>query len=166
MSAVAKNIDLDAGRARRHSFDQGAPAHKWRAMTRLHPFLMVAAIGLAAQGVWTARADAGGAAAASWQAVATFNGDGASPRDTNPFLVHGRQVRLVFTVKPNGSGPVPLLWQLFRDGTSDVKNELGRNACVACDGPQTNELGTVPAGRYYLHVITSRPWMLTVEEAP
>ena len=37
-----------------------------------------------------------------------------------------------------------LLWQLFREGTSGVKNELGRNSCVSCDGQQTNELGTVP----------------------
>jgi hypothetical protein len=104
------------------------------------------------------------AAPAGWVTVATFTGDGGPPHDTKPFAVHGRKVKLVYTVQPNNSGPVPLLWQLFREGTSGVKNELGRNSCVSCDGQQTNELGTVPAGKYYLHVITSRPWTLTVEE--
>jgi hypothetical protein len=31
-------------------------------------------------------------------------------------------------------------------------------------GRSTNALGRVPAGAYYLHVITSRPWTLTIEE--
>ena len=104
------------------------------------------------------------AAPAGWVTVATLTGDGGRPHDTKPFAVHGRKVKLVYTVQPNSSGPVPLLWQLFREGTSGVNSELGRNSCVSCDGQQTNELGTVPAGRYYLHVITSRPWTLTVEE--
>jgi hypothetical protein len=125
--------------------------------TRLHVLLILVVVGVAACNV-------GDAAAAGWTTVATFKGDGGST-DTKPFAVHGRKVRLVYTVEPNSSGPVPFLVTLFLEGTSGVKNELGREACVSCDGKQTNELGSVRAGSYYLHVITSRPWTLTVEEA-
>jgi hypothetical protein len=125
--------------------------------TRLHVLLILVVVGVAACNV-------GDAAAAEWTTVATFKGDGGST-DTKPFAVHGRKVRLVYTVEPNSSGPVPFLVTLFLEGTSGVKNELGRQACVSCDGKQTNELGAVRAGSYYLHVITSRPWTLTVEEA-
>jgi hypothetical protein len=134
-------------------------AMDWRMRTRLlHVVLIAVVLGVAACKV-------GDAATAGWTTVATFKGDDGSAHDTKPFTVHGRKVRLVYTVQPNSSGPVPFLVTLFREGTSGVKNELGRNACVSCDGQQTNELGTVPAGSYYLHVITSRPWTLTVEEA-
>jgi hypothetical protein len=122
-------------------------------------------MGAAARSSSPVRAYASVAPAAGWTTVAAFKGDGVSPHDTKPFAVHGRKVRLVYTVQPNSSGPVPLVWQLFREGTSGVRSELGRNSCVSCDGQQTNELGTVPTGSYYLHVITSRPWTLTVEEA-
>ena len=132
---------------------------------RLQLLLIAVAIGIASRSAGAASAHAYAAPAGSWTTIATFKGDGGSPYDTKPFAVRGRKVRFVYTVQPNGSGPVPLLWQLFREGTSGVKNELGRNSCVSCDGQQTNELGTVPAGSYYLHVITSRPWSLSVEEA-
>jgi hypothetical protein len=132
---------------------------------RLQLLLVAVAIGIASRSAGAASAHAYAAPAGSWTTVATFKGDGGSPYDTKPFAVRGRKVRFVYTVQPNSSGPVPLLWQLFREGTSGVKNELGRNSCVSCDGQQTNELGTVPAGSYYLHVITSRPWSLSVEEA-
>jgi hypothetical protein len=42
---------------------------------------------------------------------------------------------------------------------------MGENSCGSCDGQQTNDLGHVPEGTYYLLVITSRPWVLTVEES-
>jgi hypothetical protein len=37
----------------------------------------------------------------------------AASRDTMPFTTHGGQVRVVFTVQPNSSGPVPFLDQMF-----------------------------------------------------
>ena len=132
--------------------------------SRLQLLLVALAIGVGARATSPVRAYAIHASAPGWTTVATFKGDGVSPHDTKPFAVHGRKVRLVYTVEPNSSGPVPLLWQLFREGTSGVKSELGRNSCVSCDGQQTNDLGTVPAGSYYLHVITSRPWTLAIEE--
>jgi hypothetical protein len=105
------------------------------------------------------------AAGSGWTAVANFNGDGRAPQDTAPFTVQRGKVRLVYTVQPADSGPVPFLWQMFRVGTPVGPNEAGRNSCVSCDGPQINDLGSVPAANYYLHVITSRPWKLTVEES-
>jgi hypothetical protein len=36
---------------------------------------------------------------------------------------------------------------------------------IDCKGKQTDDLGNVRAAGYYLHVITSRPWTLIVEEA-
>jgi len=103
--------------------------------------------------------------AAGWTTVATFKGDGGHAFDTKPFAVHGRNIRVVYTVEPNSSGPVPLLWSVFREGTSGVQNELGRHACVSCNGKQTDEVGAFAAGSYYLRVLTSRPWTMTVEEA-
>jgi hypothetical protein len=132
---------------------------------RCRLFLIIVAIAAASHRGDAASAHTGAAAAAGWTTVATFTGDGGPAHDTTAFAVHGRKVRVVFTVQRNSSGPVPLLWSLFREGTSGVKNELERHACVSCDGLQTNEIGIVRAGSYYLHVITSRPWTLTVEEA-
>jgi hypothetical protein len=105
------------------------------------------------------------AAGPGWTSVANFNGDGRAPQDTAPFTVQRGKVRVVYTVQPSDSGPVPFLWQMFRVGTPVGPNESARNSCVSCEGPQTNDLGSVPAAAYYLHVITSRPWKLTVEES-
>jgi hypothetical protein len=100
-----------------------------------------------------------------WATVTTFNGSGSAPQITQAFTVHGKALRLVYTVQPNDSGPVPFLSQMFREGTPPgPTTEVSRNVCVSCDGPQTNDLGTIPAGSYYLQVKTSRPWTLSVEE--
>ena len=132
---------------------------------RFRLFLIIVALAAASYRGDAATASTDATAAAGWTTVATFKGDGGAAYDTKAFAVHGRKVRIVFTVQPNSSGPVPFLLTLFREGTSGVKNELGRETCVSCDGPQTKELGIVRAGSYYLHIITSRPWTLTVEEA-
>ena len=97
--------------------------------------------------------------------MATFHGDGGKAEDTAAFTVHGGKVRFLYTVQPNDVGPVPFLWSMYDQGTP-VKPASPRagNSCASCDGEQTNDLGTVPAGSYYLHVITSRPWKLTVLE--
>jgi hypothetical protein len=104
------------------------------------------------------------AAGGGWTKVATFNGTGDTPQNTQPFTVHGGKVRFRFTVKPNDVGPVPFLSQMFPEGAPVSPNELRRTSCASCDGQQVDELGSVRSGRYYLHVITSRPWTLTVEE--
>jgi hypothetical protein len=128
--------------------------------------LVAAAISLASCTTETSKpAGQTPAAGSGWTAVASFNGDGRAPQDSAPFTVQSGKVRLVYTVQPNDSGPVPFLWQMFRVGTPVGPNESGRNSCVSCDGQQTNDLGSVPAGNYYLHVITSRPWKLAVEES-
>jgi len=101
---------------------------------------------------------------AGWTTVATFNGTGDTPQNTQPFTVHGGKVRFRFTVKPNDSGPVPFLSKMFPAGAPVGPNELRRTSCASCDGEQTDNLGSVRAGSYYLHVITSRPWTLTIEE--
>jgi len=103
-------------------------------------------------------------AAPGWTTVATFNGPGGKPQDTAVFTTHGAKVRFQFTVQPNSSGPVPFLSQMFPKGAPVSANELRRTSCASCDGPQTDDLGNVRAGSYYLHVITSRPWTLTVQE--
>jgi hypothetical protein len=105
------------------------------------------------------------AAAANWTTVASFSGPGGKPQDTSPFTTRGGKVRFLFTVQPNSSGPVPFLSQMFPKGAPVSANELRRTSCVSCDGPQTDDLGSVRAGSYYLHVITSRPWTLTVQES-
>lgn len=104
------------------------------------------------------------AATGGWTTVTTFNGGGASPQNTTPFTLHGGKVRFLFTVQPNNSGPVPFLSQMFTEGAPVSANELRRTSCASCDGQQTDDLGSVRAGSYYLHVITSRPWTLTVQE--
>jgi hypothetical protein len=107
---------------------------------------------------------AGPGAAGGWTTIATFKGTGSAPQDTEPFAIRGTKARFLFTVEPNSSGPVPLLAQMFAEGKPVSPNEAWRTSCASCDGPQTDDLGNVRAGRYYLHVITSRPWTLTVEE--
>src|ERR1700730_5048827 len=110
---------------------------------RLRLLLIAVALIVASHIGDTANTHASAGSAAGWPTVATFKGDGGPAYDTKAFAVHGRKVRVAFTVQPNSSGPVPLLWSLFREGTSCVKNELERHACVSCDGPQTNEIGIV-----------------------
>jgi hypothetical protein len=62
---------------------------------------------------------------AGWTTVATFNGTGDTPQNTPPFTVHGGKVRFRFTVKPNDSGPVPFLSQMFPEGAPVSPNEFG-----------------------------------------
>jgi hypothetical protein len=100
-----------------------------------------------------------------WTTVATFSGNGGPGENTAPFTLHGGSVQVIYTVQPNDSGPVPFLSTMFHKGDPyDPAHELGRNSCASCDGKQSNDLGKVPAGDYYLHVITSRPWNLVVQE--
>lgn len=97
--------------------------------------------------------------------VATFHGDGGGPYDTAAFTVHGRRIHFVYTVQPNDVGPVPFLWSMYPQGSPvDPAHPRAGDSCASCDGQQDDELGVVPAGGYYLHVITSRPWTLTVRE--
>jgi hypothetical protein len=100
-----------------------------------------------------------------WITVATFSGTGGPGENTPSFTVHGGQVQFIYTVQPNDSGPVPFLWTMYHKGDPyDPTRALGRNSCASCDGKQSNDLGKVPAGDYYLHVITSRPWNLVIQE--
>jgi hypothetical protein len=101
----------------------------------------------------------------TWTQIASFNGSGEKPEDTAPFTTHGGKVRFTFTVQPNSSGPVPFLSKMYPKGSPATANELRRTQCIDCKGKQTDDLGSVRAGSYYLHIITSRPWTLVVEEA-
>jgi hypothetical protein len=103
--------------------------------------------------------------AETWRQIASFSGPGGKPEDTAPFTTSGGKVRFAFTVQPNSSGPVPFLSTMYLKGTPVTPNELHRTQCIDCNGKQTDDLGNVRAGSYYLHVITSRPWTLIVEEA-
>jgi len=105
------------------------------------------------------------AAADTWSQVTSFNGPGGKPEDTAVFTTHGGRVRFTFTVQPNSSGPVPFMANMYPKGAPVSPNELHRAQCIDCKGKQTDDLGNVRAGSYYLHVITSRPWTLIVEEA-
>jgi hypothetical protein len=105
------------------------------------------------------------AAADTWSQVASFGGPGGKPEDTAVFTTHGGKVRFTFTVQPNSSGPVPFMANMYPKGAPVSPNELHRAQCIDCKGKQTDDLGNVRAGSYYLHVITSRPWTLIVEEA-
>ena len=97
--------------------------------------------------------------------VATLSGTGAEPQDTLPFTLHGGSVQFVYEVQPNDVGPVPLLWKLYRKGEpANPASAVASDSCASCAGKQSNDLGKVPAGDYYLHLITSRPWTLTVQE--
>lgn len=104
-------------------------------------------------------------AADTWGQVASFSGPGGKPEDTAPFTTHGGKVRFTFTVQPNSSGPVPFMANMYPKGAPVSPNELHRAQCIDCKGKQADDLGNVRAGSYYLHVITSRPWTLIVEEA-
>jgi hypothetical protein len=103
-------------------------------------------------------------AADTWTQIASFSGSGDKPEDTAPFTTHGGKVRFTFTVQPNSSGSVPFLSKMYPKGSPVTPNELRRTQCIDCKGKQTDDLGNVRAGSYYLHVITSRPWTLVVEE--
>jgi hypothetical protein len=54
---------------------------------------------------------------------------------------------------------------MYPKGAPVDAHEKVRLQCIDCDGPQTKDAGKVPAGTYYLHVTTSRPWTLKVEES-
>ena len=97
--------------------------------------------------------------------VATFHGDGGAPYDSTAFAVHGGHVQLVYTVQPNETGPVPFLWAMYPQGAQPgPTNQRAGDSCPSCDGKQTNDLGSVPAGSYFLRITTSRQWTLTVIE--
>ena len=113
---------------------------------------------------WTGIGFPAASAAESWTQIASFSGSGDKPEDTAPFTTHGGKVRFTFTVQPNSSGPVPFLSKMYPKGSPATANELRRTQCIECKGKQTDDLGNVRAGSYYLHVITSRPWTLVVEE--
>jgi|SRR3954452_13095287 hypothetical protein len=103
---------------------------------------------------------------AGWTTLASFSGGGAADTaDTATFTTHGGNLRFEFTVQPNSSGPVPLLLKMYPKGAPVDAHERVRLQCIDCNGPQTKEAGKVPAGTYYLHVTTSRPWTLKVEES-
>jgi hypothetical protein len=104
------------------------------------------------------------AGADTWAQIASFSGTGDKPADTPSFTTHGGKVRFTFTVQPNSSGPVPFLSKMYPKGAPATANELRRTQCIDCKGKQTDDLGSVRAGDYYLHVVTSRPWTLIVEE--
>ena len=114
---------------------------------------------------WTGIGFSTVSAADSWNQLASFSGTGDKPEDTAAFTTHGGKVRFTFTVQPNSSGPVPFLSKMYPKGSPVTANELRRTQCIDCKGKQTDDLGNVRAGSYYLHVITSRPWTLVVEEA-
>jgi hypothetical protein len=100
-----------------------------------------------------------------WTTVATLSGKGGNAQDTAPFSLHGGQVKFIYSVEPNDSGPVPFLWKLYRKGDAvNPTNTRASNSCASCDGKQTNDLDQVPAGDYFLHVTTSRSWTLVVQE--
>src|SRR3954470_9507606 len=109
---------------------------------------------------WTGIGFVSVSAADSWTQVASFSGSGDKPEDTPSFTTHGGKLRFTFTVQPNSSGPVPFLSKMYPKGSPVTANELRRTQCIDCKGKQTDDLGSVRAGSYYLHVITSRPWTL------
>jgi hypothetical protein len=134
-------------------------------------FALPAALALVLTSCGGGTSTSGGAASSSagsetgaWRNVVTFKGEGGAPQDTAPFTIRGEKVRFLFTVQPNSSGPVPFLSQMFPEGAPVSPNELRRTSCASCDGQQTDDLGNVRPGSYYLHVITSRPWTLTMQE--
>ena len=135
---------------------------------RLWPAVVLAVVAAASCGGGSSTAAEGGRATAAgstgaWATVATFNGTGEHSQDTAPFTLQDGKVRFQFTVQPNSTGPVPFLAQMFKEGMPVSPNELHRTSCASCDGEQIDDLGNVRAGSYYLHVITSRPWTLTVQ---
>jgi|SRR5579872_1966957 len=129
----------------------------------VHASLRIAMAALCIVGSPSIRLSAVGAAD-TWTQIASFNGSGDKPEDTAPFTTHGGKVRFSFTVQPNSSGPVPFLSKMYPTGSPVTPNELRRTQCIDCKGKQTDDLGNVRAGSYYLHIITSRPWTLVVEE--
>ncbi len=107
---------------------------------------------------------AGAIGAQTGTQIASFSGSGDKPADTAPFTTHGGKVRFTFSVEPNSSGPVPFLAKMYAKGSPVTANELRRTQCIDCKGKQTDDVGNLRAGSYYLHVITSRPWTLVVDE--
>src|SRR3954447_6669395 len=113
------------------------------------------AAGSSAAGSAASRPASGG----GWTVVAQASGD-ADHQTTAPFALNGKEVRFVYTVQPNPAGPGPLLWNMRPEGEPVTTQARASQSCVECDGEQTNDLHVVPAGRYYVQVITSRPWTL------
>jgi hypothetical protein len=108
------------------------------------------------------RAAAGG----GWHVVATFTGTGDQASDTPPFTLKTGQWRVRYTVEPNSVGPVPFKWTLYRQGDpADFNHRLSSNSCVSCESEQINSDRNNADGSYYLNILTSRPWTLTVEQA-
>jgi hypothetical protein len=109
------------------------------------------------------KTDGGG----GWHVVATFSGTGGKPNEeTAPFTLKTGQWRVRFTVQPNSVGPVPFKWTEYRQGDSvDFQHGLSSNSCASCDGEQVNSDRNNADGSYYLRILTSRPWTLTVEQA-
>jgi hypothetical protein len=142
---------------------------------RYVPLLLVAALAACSAGgaSGSSASGSGGAAGGSpggaqaggggWIVVAQASGD-ADHQTTAPFALNGKEVRFVYTVEPNSTGPVPLLWKMRPEGAPLTAEERAGQSCIECDGEQIDELHIVPAGRYYVQVITSRPWTLKVEE--
>ena len=96
--------------------------------------------------------------------MATVTGEGGVTKDSTPFTVRGGKVRVVFTVQPNSTGPVPLKWVMFKEGTPPGPLGVIEDSCASCDGEHIGSPERVAAGSYYVHVLTSRPWTLRVEE--
>ncbi|MGH9410688.1 MAG: hypothetical protein ACRD1V_14690 [Vicinamibacterales bacterium] len=102
------------------------------------------------------------ASAAAWTTIATFSGSGT--QDTAAFTATGGNLRFDVTVQPNSSGPVPLLLKMYPKGAPVDAHERVRLQCIDCKGPQILDAGKVAAGTYFVHVTTSRPWTMKVEE--
>jgi hypothetical protein len=102
-----------------------------------------------------------------WHVVATFSGTGEKPNEeTAPFTLKTGQWRVRYTVQPNSVGPVPFKWTEYRQGDpADFNHGLSSNSCVDCSGEQINSDRNNADGSYYLRILTSRPWTLTVEQA-
>jgi hypothetical protein len=105
------------------------------------------------------------ASAGGWTTVATVTGDGSAVKDSAVFATHGGKVRVVFTVQPNSTGPVPLKWAMFKEGMPVGPLGVIEDSCVSCDGEHAGAPERVAAGSYYVHVLTSGPWTLRIEEA-
>src|SRR5262245_807157 len=137
-----------------------------RRFARFAPLLLAAALTACSSsggGGPAAGSPAAGQPGGGWTVVAQVSGD-ADRQTTAPFALNGKEVRFVYTVEHNSTGPVPLLWKMRPEGDPLTAQARASQSCIDCDGEQTDDLHIVPAGRYYLEVLTSRPWTLTVEE--
>jgi hypothetical protein len=106
----------------------------------------------------------GASRAGTWKQVVVMQGDGGQPVDTQAFELNGGKIRFVYTVQQNGTGSVPFLTQVLPGGAPVGASEVHRTSCLDCKGEQTDEAGAIRAGGYYLHIVTSRSWKMTVYE--